>query len=115
MASGHSRRFDIEQAESSQNVEDNVETSLQLRHLDSKTPLWQHDNAWIRLPVQYIRWAWFHRVPIAFISLLLVFGILLLMSTGRGVFSPALLIIESYMVILGVIYFRIVGLSRGPD
>ncbi|KAI0441724.1 hypothetical protein F4803DRAFT_522366 [Xylaria telfairii] len=36
------------------NVEDNVEASLPLRDLDSKTPLRQHDNAWIRLPIQWL-------------------------------------------------------------
>ncbi|KAI0865376.1 hypothetical protein F4860DRAFT_461161 [Xylaria cubensis] len=132
MTSGHSRRFDIEQAESSQNVEDNVETSLQIRHLDSKTPLWQNDSAWVRLPLQYIRWIWFslvhvfltwiwpvlrgiwsHRIHVVFISLLLVFGILLSISTNRGVFSPGLLIIESYISIFWVIYSKIVRQSRG--
>ncbi|KAI0193772.1 hypothetical protein EV127DRAFT_250058 [Xylaria flabelliformis] len=126
MASGHSRRFDIGQAESSQRMEDNVETSLQLRHPDS------NDSAWVRLPLQYIRWLWLslshvfltwiwpvlrgmwsHRVHVVFILLLLVFGVLLSISTSRGVFSPGLLIIESYIVIIWVIYSTIVRQNRG--
>jgi hypothetical protein len=39
----------------SQNVEDNVETRLDLRDLDSKTRLSQHDNPCIRLPTLFLQ------------------------------------------------------------
>ncbi|KAI0537252.1 hypothetical protein GGR58DRAFT_353767 [Xylaria digitata] len=45
------------------NIEDNVEAPLLLRDLDSQTPLWQHDNAWIRLPARFIRWVWLKLFP----------------------------------------------------
>ncbi|KAI1750160.1 hypothetical protein F4782DRAFT_255615 [Xylaria castorea] len=127
-----SERRNMDRGESSQNVEDNVETPLLLRHLDSKTPLWQYDNAWIRLPVQYIRWIWFglghifltwiwpvlrwiwtHRVHVVFSSLLLVFGVLLSISTSRGDFSPGLLIIESFTAIFWATYSAIIRQNRG--
>jgi hypothetical protein len=48
-------RFLRSYAYSPGNVEDNVETPLLLRDLDSRTPLWQHDNPWIRLPAYIIQ------------------------------------------------------------
>ncbi|KAI2631191.1 hypothetical protein GGS21DRAFT_168535 [Xylaria nigripes] len=40
------------------NVEDNVQAPLSLGNMDSKTPLWQHDNAYIRLPAKIIFRTW---------------------------------------------------------
>jgi hypothetical protein len=39
-----------------QNVEGNEETpGLKGHDLDSHTPLWQHDNAWVRVPFGFLR------------------------------------------------------------
>jgi hypothetical protein len=46
------------------NVEDNQEaSSLRGRNLDSKTPIWQHDQAWIRRPAKFVRSAWLLLTP----------------------------------------------------
>ncbi|KAJ8126061.1 hypothetical protein O1611_g7576 [Lasiodiplodia mahajangana] len=105
------------------NVEDNVEASLPVRDLDSKTPLWQHDNAWVRVPAQ-----WLHRgrdalreasesiglgallselifsEHIIFILLLIGFGIWLAISISRGRVSPAPLVVELVTVGAWAIY-----------
>ncbi|KAI1175866.1 hypothetical protein F4777DRAFT_548908 [Nemania sp. FL0916] len=145
--------FDREHALSPRNVEDNVMASIQLRDLDSKTPLRQHDNAWIRLPTQFavgivehvehvpqritiIGEAFFHIIGrllanianlvmellirfatvtnghILFISLILAFGIWLVVSLSRGNIKPGLIIGVSILVVAWAIYLGIVRRYR---
>jgi len=44
------------------NVEDNIETTLLGLDLDSRTPLWQHDSVWIRVPARLFRSGWINPV-----------------------------------------------------
>jgi hypothetical protein len=39
-----------------ENVENNEQRPLLGANLYSRTPIWQHDNSWIRLPAQFVRW-----------------------------------------------------------
>ena len=100
---------------SPQNVEDNVETPLLLQDLDGKTSLWQHDNPWIRLPAQFVRWIWqlliFLIVSVhpIFFSVLLTVGIFLSISLSRGGFPVVLLMVEAFTAIAWAIYS---GISR---
>ncbi len=46
------------------NLEDNEEaSSLRGRNLNSKTPIWQHDRAWIRRPAKFVRSTWLFLTP----------------------------------------------------
>lgn len=41
------------------NIEDNEEAAIfNGQNLNSKTPLWQHDKAWIRRPAKIVRVTW---------------------------------------------------------
>lgn len=41
---------------SRRDVENNVLTELSGENIDSATPIWQHENALIRIPAQILRW-----------------------------------------------------------
>ncbi|KAI1289030.1 hypothetical protein F5Y03DRAFT_378531 [Xylaria venustula] len=98
--------------EGAPNVEDNIEAPLLGHDLDSRTPLWQHDNAWIRLPAQFIRAMWLiikeqSSLNILFLLVLAIVGILLSISISTGNFPLVLIMIESCTAIAWAIYSRV--------
>jgi len=83
-----------------ENIEGNVEAPLLGEDLDSFTLPWEHDNALIRLPAQFIRWliaviprniskVWM--VLLGFI--IIVAGIILAISVSRGQLPILLLVL----------------------
>ncbi|KAI0813211.1 hypothetical protein GGR55DRAFT_636556 [Xylaria sp. FL0064] len=93
------------------NVEDNVEATLRMRDLDSKTRLWQHDKAWIRLPAQFIlsiteytREQPTFFVHAFFVLALVAFGVWLAVSSSRGHPSSAPIIVESITAVAWGVY-----------
>ena len=102
------------------NVANNVEASLRVQDLDRKTPLRQHDNAWIRVPAQWLHKVIssissifsIHPVHILFVLLLIGFGVWLAISTSSGHVSLAPLIIEIITVVAWGIYARYRSLKK---
>ncbi|KAH8632502.1 hypothetical protein CC77DRAFT_1021630 [Alternaria alternata] len=88
-----------------ENVENNEQTSLLGGNLDSWTPLWQHDNAWIRLPAQLtLSPARYH---VLFSMLFISTGIPLCIGLSRKELPWPLLLLDSFILIAWAIFSRL--------
>jgi hypothetical protein len=97
--------------EAPQNLEYNVEDGLGGSDLDSRTPPWESDNAWIQIPARVPRWMW-HMI-ITYPIQILVTVILLVGTTyyiwsqlSQGRLPLLLLMIGPFVVIFLNIYVR---------
>ena len=92
------------------NVEDSVEAAHLLRDIDSRTPPWQHDSAWIRLPAQFIRWIVCQvLIEVCFILTQVAAAVLLWVSIKNTRYDLWLLlaVLEAFIVIAWAIYWKL--------
>lgn len=88
------------------NVEGNVETALLGRNMDDSTPLSQHDNVCIRVPVRILV-AIKNNLGRLMMSLVLLGGLALaLIAVTSETFNPLLVIAAALTFILSAIMFR---------
>ncbi|KAF1829436.1 hypothetical protein BDW02DRAFT_573963 [Decorospora gaudefroyi] len=97
------------------NLEGNDETPLLGQALDERTPLWQHENVWIRRPAMILkyppRYNWvklaiFATSHLAFLALFLVVGIPMCISLSKNDFPYVLLPVESVTIVAWVAFAR---------
>lgn len=93
------------------NVEGNMETPLLGRNMDDSTPLSQHDNVCIRIPVRIvfaIKQAILKNLVRLAMSLVLLGGVsLALIAVTSQSFNPLLVIAAALTFILSAIIFRL--------